>query len=538
MNTNQNHNTIRGLQIFINDIRACTTKEAEAKRVESELDKIRKKFSSTKALSGYDKKKYVWKLLYIYILGYKVDFGFNYAADLITSIKMTEKMTGYVSLSVLCRENSQEISIMINSIRNDLIDKNSSIQSLALSLATNLNNTDLLGEISQDVIKFLTHFNEKQPGTVKKAMICLAKILKIKKEIHDSVSWPKYISKMIDIKHFEILMSVANLVLNIFQVVGPNGYEDVAMKFFNNVMYKLKDSPDEYTYYNIRTPWLQIKIMKIVQCINPNLFNPETLKHIKDYIEYIGKKTHEVISHDFKFSRFYSHYCVFFEAVNLIDHMNLKLNANIFEKYINILGNFLQDNVKKYPNKDVNTKYLALDSLAKLCKYSSKDKIYNDHFNIIVGSIRDNDISIRRRALDLLFIVCSQDSVKPICKELLSYMTEDEPQLKEEVALKIAILAEKYANEYNWYIDICLKMLEVAGDYVTEDIIFRFVQIVSGFEEQEQNDKIKIYACEKICKMLEKEMVFNASVKLSAFILGEFGYMLLQRNKLIFLYLK
>ena len=138
---------------------------------------------------------------------------------------------------------------------------------------------------------------------------------------------------MIDIKHFEILMSVANLVLNIFQVVGPNGYEDVAMKFFNNVMYKLKDSPDEYTYYNIRTPWLQIKIMKIVQCINPNLFNPETLKHIKDYIEYIGKKTHEVISHDFKFSRFYSHYCVFFEAVNLIDHMNLKLNANIFEKY-------------------------------------------------------------------------------------------------------------------------------------------------------------------------------------------------------------
>jgi len=528
MNTNPNHNTIRGLQIFINDIRACTTKEAEAKRVEAELDKIRKKFSSTKALSGYDKKKYVWKLLYIYILGYKVDFGFNYAADLITSIKMTEKMTGYVSLSVLCKENSQEISIMINSIRNDLLDKNSLPQSLALSLATNLNNSDLLNEIAPDVVKYLTNFNEKQPGTVKKAMICLAKILKLKKEIHDAVSWPKNILKMVDIKNFEILMAVANLVLNIFQIVGSAGYEEIAMKFFNNVMYKLKDSPDEYTYYNIRTPWLQIKIMKIMQCINPNLFNQETLKHIKDYIEYIGKKTQEVISHDFKFSRFYSHYCVFFEAVNLIDHMNLKLNATIFERFISILGNFLQDNVKKYPNKDVNTKYLALDSLAKLCRYSSKDKIYNDHFNIIVGSIRDNDISIRRRALELLFIVCSQESVKPICKELLIYITEDEPTLKEEVALKIAILAEKYANEYNWYIDIVLKMMEVAGDFVTEDIIFRFAQIVSGFEDQEPNDKIKVYACEKICRMLEKEHVFNSFVKLAAFILGEFGFMLLQ----------
>ena len=45
--TNQNYNVIKGLQIFINDIRECTTREAESKRVESELDKIRKKFNST-----------------------------------------------------------------------------------------------------------------------------------------------------------------------------------------------------------------------------------------------------------------------------------------------------------------------------------------------------------------------------------------------------------------------------------------------------------------------------------------------------------
>ena len=31
---NQNYNVIKGLQIFINDIRECTTKEAEAKRVD------------------------------------------------------------------------------------------------------------------------------------------------------------------------------------------------------------------------------------------------------------------------------------------------------------------------------------------------------------------------------------------------------------------------------------------------------------------------------------------------------------------------
>ena len=40
---NKNFNVIRGLQIFINDIRECTTKEAEAKRVDKELDKVKYK---------------------------------------------------------------------------------------------------------------------------------------------------------------------------------------------------------------------------------------------------------------------------------------------------------------------------------------------------------------------------------------------------------------------------------------------------------------------------------------------------------------
>ena len=34
-------------------------------------------------LAEYDKKKYVWKLLYIYMLGHDVEFGHKQAADLI-----------------------------------------------------------------------------------------------------------------------------------------------------------------------------------------------------------------------------------------------------------------------------------------------------------------------------------------------------------------------------------------------------------------------------------------------------------------------
>ena len=42
-------------------------------------------------LNGYQKKKYVCKLVYIYILGWNVDFGHNEAIQLLSSNIFSEK---------------------------------------------------------------------------------------------------------------------------------------------------------------------------------------------------------------------------------------------------------------------------------------------------------------------------------------------------------------------------------------------------------------------------------------------------------------
>lgn len=423
---------------------------------------------------------------------------------------------------------------MANSIRNDLISQNALNQNLALSLAANLQNKELGPVIIDDVLTFMTNYGEKHPHTVKKALACLSKIVKNKKEAHNSSTWAKALLKIVEMKNFEILISAAGLLLNLFSTFGTSGYEDVAVKFFNTILYKMKDCPDEYVYYHIKAPWLQIKILKIIQHINPSLYNQETLSHIKEYVDYIAKKTHTITSSEAKYSRYYAEYCIFFEVINLIDHMSTKIHHKTFETYINILGSLLKDDQRKFPNKDVNTKYLALDAIAKLSRYTSGNDILKEHSNIIIGSLRDNDISIRRRSLDLLFLVCSSDSVKMICKELILYFKEDEPQLKEDVALKIAILAEKYAYDYNWYIDVLLKLLEVAGDYVSEDIIFRVVQIITGFENQPADPQLQQYACERVMKLLDREYTFETVVKLASFVLGEFGYMLYNSSKLFY----
>ena len=42
-------------------------------------------------LDGYQKKKYVCKLLFIFLLGIDIDFGYQEAVNLLSSLKFSEK---------------------------------------------------------------------------------------------------------------------------------------------------------------------------------------------------------------------------------------------------------------------------------------------------------------------------------------------------------------------------------------------------------------------------------------------------------------
>jgi len=67
----------------------------------------------------------------------------------------------------------------------------------------------------------------------------------------------------------------------------------------------------------------------------------------------------------------------------------------------------------------------------------------NRHQKTIIACLRDGDVSIRRRALDLLFIMCTSDNSAEIVDELLSYLTLADYSMREELVLKTAVLAER-----------------------------------------------------------------------------------------------
>lgn len=97
-----------------------------------------------------------------------------------------------------------------------------------------------------------------------------------------------------------------------------------------------------------------------------------------------------------------------------------------------------------------------------MCRLAIKHNLSN-HLEKVLPNLDDKDISIRRRALDLLYLICNQENVSVIVAELLGYLeSRNDPLMRDDLVLKIAILAEMFAENLIWYVDVVVKLIQNA----------------------------------------------------------------------------
>ena len=202
---------------------------------------------------------------------------------------------------------------------------------------------------------------------------------------------------------------------------------------------------------------------------------------------------------------------VLFEAINLLIHLDSE--SNLMIQISSKLGRFIQ-------SRETNIRYLGLDAMTHLAARTDTLDPIKRHQNIIIGSLRDRDISVRRKGLDLLYSMCDTTNAQPIVNELMRYLQSADYSIREEMVLKIAILTEKYATEAQWYIDVSLRLLALAGDHVSEEVWQRVVQIVTN------NEELQAYAAQNILEYIKTENCHDTLVKIGGYILGEFGHLI------------
>ena len=202
---------------------------------------------------------------------------------------------------------------------------------------------------------------------------------------------------------------------------------------------------------------------------------------------------------------------VLFEAINLVIHLDTE--EELMVQISSRLGKFIQ-------SRETNVRYLGLDAMTHFAaRVETLDPIKR-HQNIIIGSLRDRDISVRRKGLDLLYSMCDPSNAQPIVNELLKYLQSADFAIREEMVLKIAILTEKYATDVQWYVDISLRLIAMAGDHVSDEIWQRIIQIVTN------NEGLQLYAAQTIMEYVRADQCHETIVKIGAYLLGEFGHII------------
>ena len=153
---------------------------------------------------------------------------------------------------------------------------------------------------------------------------------------------------------------------------------------------------------------------------------------------------------------------------------------------------------------------------------SSEPNAVQRHRNTILECLRDSDISIRRRALDLAFALINADTVRPLVRELLAFLEVADTEFKLSMTSEICIAAERYAPNKRWHIDTVLRVLKVAGGFVREEILSNFIRLVGLTPE------LQMYTTQKLYVNL-KEDISQEGLSLAAiWCIGEYGELLLK----------
>jgi AP-1 complex subunit gamma-1 len=117
---------------------------------------------------------------------------------------------------------------------------------------------------------------------------------------------------------------------------------------------------------------------------------------------------------------------------------------------VNILGRFLL-------NSDKNIRYVALNTLLRTVQ--ADISAVQRHRSTILECLKDPDVSIRRRAMELSFALINAQNIRTMTKELIIFLEKSDAEFKAQCSSCMVLAAERYAPTIRWHLDTLLSVL-------------------------------------------------------------------------------
>lgn len=451
------------LKSFIKSVRKAKTIADERNVVQKESASIRTSFKDAN-LDQNTRRINISKLLYLYIIGEKTHFGQVECIKLLASPKFIDKRLGYLATMLLLDENQEVLTLLTNSLDNDMQHPNSYVVGLALCCLGNIASPELARDLYTNVEKLIQSSNSYLK---KKACIVASKLIDKNPELAEF-----FVSKLPDLigdKYPAVVLASLTLIKAIYNTGDYHqDLVDLAPKLFN-VLKKLVTggyNPD-YDILGMNDPFLQLELLNTLRLLSSS-------EHFR-YMETFNDILTQICS-NIEIGKNIGH-AVLYECIKTIFEINTDQSLKILG--INLLGKFLT-------TKDNNTRYVALNTL--LTVVNIEPAAVQRHRSIIVSCLNDGDISIRRRSLELTFAILNETNIRVLIKEILKYLiSTDDNELKPFIISQLILCLGKYSPNDSWKFDNLIKVLNHSGNFIKleyiSDIIGNLIRLPNDLKK-------------------------------------------------------
>eukprot|EP00906_Rhabdomonas_costata_P033124 RCo046635 len=458
------------LRDLIRNVRACKTAADERAVISRECAAIR---TALKEGAGPVRARNVAKMMYMHMLGYPTQFGQMECVTLITSDKYAEKRVGYLGLMVLLDERQEVLTLIENHLKKDLHDSNQYIQSLALTTIANISSDDMSHGVSADVLALL---NSSNPYIKKKAALCALRVVrKLKAPDVIDMYLDALSESLLNERNHGVLITTVALVMEALQLKDGEKFLPQYRRLIPTAVRMLKNLVMssyalEHDVNGVADPFLQVRLLQLLRVLGQG--DPRSCDQMNDTLAQVATNTESTKN---------CGNAILYECVTTIIALDADPGLRVLA--VNILGRFLV-------NRDNNIRYVALNTLTKVV---GRDlQAVQRHKNTIVDCLKDVDVSIRRRALELIYTLVNSSNIRLLVPDLITYLGYASTDFKEDLATKICAVVERFAPNRQWHVDTLIRVLTLAGAYVPEAIGNRLLALITQSEPALQCYCVKV----------------------------------------------
>lgn len=354
---------------------------------------------------------------------------------------------------------------------------------------------DLFSEIE-------TLLSTANPYIRRKAALCAMRICRKVPDLQEH--FVEKAKVLLSDRNHGVLLCGLTLVTSMCEAEDTEGGEEMVVDMFRPLAVGLVRTlkglassgyAPEHDVTGITDPFLQVKILRLLRVFGRG--DARTSEQINDILAQVATNTDS--SKNVGNS-------ILYESVLTI--LEIEADSGLRVLGVNILGKFLS-------NKDNNIRYVALNTLIKVV--AVEPNAVQRHRNTILECLRDPDISIRRRALDLSFTLINESNVRVLIRELLAFLEVADNEFKPIMTSQIGVAADRYAPNKRWHVDTMLRVLKLAGNYVKEQILSSFVRLIATTPD------LQTYSVQKLYAGLKDDITQEGLTLAGTWVIGEYG---------------